>query len=211
MGRVHTPQRQQAKRAPHCKDHGRCGRSTTTCLVSSPDRKDRHGSGADEEGGVGRHLKPHTAANPPAQEVGGYQIDQCHVDQNARRHRVEQPLHHQRSWAVGVEGRRDAGPRRDPRRRRDGEEARHDCRSKVTELRLSVVAGRIRVQNAEMNESSGKRQMATWEMHPPKAKPSKNWWKERAATSGLMVQGLRETPSERPMITEWEMIPSSRI
>lgn len=105
-------------------------------LVSSPDRKDRHGSGADEEGGVGRHLKLHTAAHPPAEEVGGYQIDQGHVDQNARRHRVEQPLHHQRSWAVGVEGRRDAGPRRDPRRRRDGEEARHESRSQVVELRL---------------------------------------------------------------------------
>jgi hypothetical protein len=48
-------------------------------------------------------------------------------------------------------------------------------------------------------------------MHPPRAKPSKNWWKESAATSGLIVQGLRETPSDRPMMTECDTIPISSI
>jgi len=48
-------------------------------------------------------------------------------------------------------------------------------------------------------------------MQPPNAKPSKNWWKERAATRGLMVQGFCETPKDSPMITECDTIPSSRI
>jgi hypothetical protein len=48
-------------------------------------------------------------------------------------------------------------------------------------------------------------------MHPPRAKPSKNWWNESAATSGLIVQGLRDTPSDSPMITECDTIPISSI
>jgi hypothetical protein len=48
-------------------------------------------------------------------------------------------------------------------------------------------------------------------MQPPRAKPSKNWWKESAATSGLIVQGLLDTPSDRPMMTECDTIPISSI
>lgn len=48
-------------------------------------------------------------------------------------------------------------------------------------------------------------------MHPPNANPSKNWWKDSAAISGLMVHGLFETPNESPIMTEWETIPSSKI
>jgi len=48
-----------------------------------------------------------------------------------------------------------------------------------------------------------------WEMHPPSANPSKNWWKDNAAIRGLMVQGLWETPRDNPIITECDTIPSS--
>jgi hypothetical protein len=40
--------------------------------------------------------------------------------------------------------------------------------------------------------------------------PSKNWWKLRAPTRGLMVDGRREAPRDTPMITECTRIPSSR-
>ena len=48
-----------------------------------------------------------------------------------------------------------------------------------------------------------------WDMHPPSANPSKNWWKDSAAIKGLMAQGLCETPRDNPIITEWDTIPSS--
>eukprot|EP01018_Ginkgo_biloba_P016305 Gb_40189 [translate_table: standard] len=48
------------------------------------------------------------------------------------------------------------------------------------------------------------------EIQPPSAKPSKNWWKDKAAIRGLIVHGLCETPSESPMIIEWDTIPNSR-
>jgi hypothetical protein len=48
-------------------------------------------------------------------------------------------------------------------------------------------------------------------MHPPSANPSKNWWNESAAINGLIVQGLRDTPSDNPMITECDTIPISSI
>ena len=50
-----------------------------------------------------------------------------------------------------------------------------------------------------------------WEMQPPSANPSKNWWKDNAAIKGLMVHGLCETPSDNPIITECDTIPSSKI
>ena len=50
----------------------------------------------------------------------------------------------------------------------------------------------------------------TWEMHPPRPKPSKNWWKVNAATRGLIVFGLSEAPREMPIITECTTIPNSK-
>ena len=50
----------------------------------------------------------------------------------------------------------------------------------------------------------------TWEMHPPRPMPSKNWWKDNAATRGLIVFGLSEAPKEIPIITEWTTIPNSK-
>lgn len=47
-------------------------------------------------------------------------------------------------------------------------------------------------------------------MQPPRPMPSKNWWKLRAPTSGLIVDSLSDAPSETPMITECTRIPSSR-
>ena len=47
------------------------------------------------------------------------------------------------------------------------------------------------------------------EMQPAKANPSKNWWKDNAPINGLIVHGLCETPSDRPMIIECDTIPSS--
>lgn len=47
-------------------------------------------------------------------------------------------------------------------------------------------------------------------MQPPSANPSKNWWKDNAAIKGLIVHGLCETPSDSPMITECDTIPSSK-
>ena len=49
----------------------------------------------------------------------------------------------------------------------------------------------------------------TWRMHPPRPIPSKNWWKQRAATKGLMVHGLCEAPMDSPITTEWTTIPTS--
>lgn len=48
-----------------------------------------------------------------------------------------------------------------------------------------------------------------WEIHPPSANPSKNWWNDNATIRGLMVQGLWETPRDNPIIIEWDTIPSS--
>ena len=47
-------------------------------------------------------------------------------------------------------------------------------------------------------------------MHPPRPKPSKNWWKVNAATRGLIVFGLSEAPREMPIITECTTIPNSK-
>jgi hypothetical protein len=49
----------------------------------------------------------------------------------------------------------------------------------------------------------------TWVIQLPSPMPSKNWWKVNAATSGLMVLGLSEAPTEIPIITEWTIIPNS--
>lgn len=48
-----------------------------------------------------------------------------------------------------------------------------------------------------------------WEMHPPSPMPSKNWWNDKAASRDFMVEMFCEAPNERPMITEWTIIPSS--
>jgi hypothetical protein len=66
------------------------------------------------------------------------------------------------------------------------------------------------LQGIIVDPSHKMKYMFTSQMQPPNAKPSKNWWKERAATRGLMVHGLCETPNDRPMITECDTIPSSR-
>ena len=50
----------------------------------------------------------------------------------------------------------------------------------------------------------------TWTMQPPRPMPSKNWWKLRAPTRGLIVDGLSDAPRDTPMITECTRIPSSR-
>lgn len=47
-------------------------------------------------------------------------------------------------------------------------------------------------------------------MQPPKPMPSKNWWKLRAPTRGLMVDGLTDAPKDTPMITECTKIPNSK-
>lgn len=46
-------------------------------------------------------------------------------------------------------------------------------------------------------------------MHPPSPIPSKNWWKLRAPTRGLMVEELSDAPKEMPIITECTRMPSS--
>ena len=47
-------------------------------------------------------------------------------------------------------------------------------------------------------------------MQPPSPMPSKNWWKVRAATSGLIVSGLSDAPKEIPIMTECTTIPNSK-
>lgn len=47
-------------------------------------------------------------------------------------------------------------------------------------------------------------------MHPPSPIPSKNWWKDRAITSGFIVVGLCDAPSDIPMTTECTTIPTSK-
>ena len=47
-------------------------------------------------------------------------------------------------------------------------------------------------------------------MQLPSPMPSKNWWKVRAATRGLIVWGLSDAPNDIPMITECATIPNSK-
>jgi len=53
-------------------------------------------------------------------------------------------------------------------------------------------------------------QAYTCTIEPPKPMPSKNWWKLRAPTRGLMVDDLTDAPKDTPIITECTKIPSSR-
>lgn len=47
-------------------------------------------------------------------------------------------------------------------------------------------------------------------MHPPRPIPSKNWWKDKAISSGFIVAGLCDAPSDIPMTTECTTIPNSK-
>lgn len=75
---------------------------------------------------------------------------------------------------------------------------------------MAIPTGVVTAKKAAMREVERVLNWA-WEMQPPRAKPSKNWWNDRAAINGLMVHGLWDTPRDSPIITECDTIPSSKI
>lgn len=80
---------------------------------------------------------------------------------------------------------------------------------------LFFLVGRCSVASTQMRiyihiVSNKRNKNNTCEMHPPRPKPSKNWWKVNAATRGLIVFGLSEAPREMPIIMECTTIPNSK-
>lgn len=78
----------------------------------------------------------------------------------------------------------------------------------VLVCRCSVASTQMRTHIHIVSNKRNKNN--TCEMHPPRPKPSKNWWKVNAATRGLIVFGLSEAPREMPIIMECTTIPNSK-